>query len=129
MKKAARETLYGKLAAKGWDKIVVKGLVESMTQVEIGENGGIVKYVQEDGQPMRKAEKNGDLRPYTDEDLIEHLTNHEIYGKLVPSNENSGSGGESNYNSNHNSGAKIVSRNDVSGNLEAIANGQARLAE
>jgi hypothetical protein len=127
MKNAARETLYGKLAAKGWDKMVVKGIVESMTTVEIGDNGGEVKYIK-DGEPMRKSEKNGDLRPYTDDDLIQHLTDHEIYGKLVPAKKNSGNGGESNYDQNNfNSSAQVISANDVGNNLEKIASGEVQL--
>lgn len=125
----ARETLYGKLQAKGWDKLIVQGLVESMTKVDISENGASVAYVNPDGTNRNHMEKNGDQRAYNDDDLINYLTSHETFGKLVPTKATSGNGGVNQYANNTQSNGKVIASQDAGNNLEALASGQATLSE
>lgn len=126
----ARERLYGKLQAKGWDKIVVQGLVESMTKVDIGENGASVSYINPDGTNRSAVEKNGDQRAYNDDDLVNYLTEHKVFGKLVQSKANTGNGGQQQYaNNDQNSGVKVISSQDAGNNLMDIATGKVQLAE
>ena len=126
----ARETLYGKLQAKGWEKRFTKATVEEVTKVEVGSDGAKVSYINPDGSAKAFVEKNGDQRPYTDNDLINDLTNDIQFSKLVPAKGNTGNGGQQNYNnSNANSNVKVISNTEVGSNLENIISGKVQRAE
>ena len=129
MTASARESLYGKLQAQGWDKIVVQGMVESMTKVDIGENGANVTYINPDGSNRTHVEKNGDQRAYNDGDLVNYLTEHKVFGKLVETKANTGNGGQQQYSTNQQPNNKVISNRDVGNNLADLASGKVRLAE
>ena len=129
LKSGARETLYGKLQSKGWDKLIVQGVVESMTKVEIGENGASVTYVNPDGTNRRQAETNGDQRAYNDDDLVNYLTEHETFGKLVETKANNGNGGQQQYANNNQKSVITVPKSDAGKYMEGIDAGTHVVAE
>ena len=128
IEKSAREGIYAEASKIGIDKMLLQSYLEAQTVVEIKDGGYTLTFVNKDGTPRNKASDNGDVLPYSAKNFISDLSEHEVYGKLVTTDANSGDGGEQTYQG-QTPQAGQVSRESVGTNLEAIASGEKRVAD
>lgn len=124
VEQSARNEIYGKCAAIGIDRMLIESYVNSITSVEIDGGGFTLGFINADGSKTQKAEDNGDIRDYTTDDFISDLPQHKVYGKLVQSQANSGSGGRKEYNNAPQTGVKYVTEAESGNYLKEISEGK-----
>ena len=130
IEQSAREGVYAEASKIGIDKMLLQSYLESQTVVNIDDKGYSLAFVNPDGTPRHTPQPNGDVTPYNTGDFLKDLSKHDVYGKLVKTDANSGDGGNIDYqNQNINSGKKVISDSNVGNNLEDIASGKAVRAE
>lgn len=124
IEQSARNEIFGKCEALGIDKMLIESYVNNITRVNITDGGYSLDFINPDGTKQQKAEENGDIRDYNVSDFMDGLPEHKVYGKLVQTKANSGSGGRKEYNGAPQSGRKFVSESEQGNYLQEIAEGK-----
>lgn len=122
---SARDGIYNKAAALGIPKVVLQGYIEQQTKVSIDGTGTSMQYINlADGTAREFIDDNGDRRPFNDSDMLKELTKHETFGKLIPTDARSGTGGQSDYSTSTSGKVKIVSDREAGNDLEGMMSGE-----